>query len=151
MKTLVGMFFGMLAGFFLACCVIAAISLIGAGADQLGFTEWTARYYILCLGVSVASLCCSTHARRQWPAMIVFVIAVALVMGIGFQTFLGSSSGNNPADQMLANLQSIAVFTAKAVMYVAPGAVMAFLMFVAIEGVARSKALAAASPVNANE
>jgi len=144
MKTIFTMFWGMLGGVFLAFGVIAAITLIGAGANQLGFTEWTARYYILCLGICVGTLCYSKHARKHWPAMIFFVIAVILVMVIGFQTFMDFTVGNNPVDNMIANLQSGGVMVAKAVMYVAPGAVMAFLIFISIDGARGSEALESA-------
>lgn len=38
MKTIVGMFWGMVAGVFAACGLIVFTQLIGAGADLLGFT-----------------------------------------------------------------------------------------------------------------
>jgi hypothetical protein len=138
MKTIVGMFWGVIGGLFLAFGVIVFTQLIGAGANLLGFTEWTFRYYMLCLGVCMALLICSKPARKQWRFMMFFFVAVLMVTGIGFQTFMEVSSGQDQIAQMQANLLAMGMLVAKAVMYVAPGALTAFYAFVAFDGVSNA-------------
>ncbi|MFA0965383.1 hypothetical protein [Pseudomonas amygdali] len=70
MKTIVGMFWGVMGGLFLACGVIVFTQLIGAGSNLLGFTEWTFRYYMLCLGVCIA-LQLAKPVRKHWVFMMV--------------------------------------------------------------------------------
>ncbi|MHB9587506.1 hypothetical protein [Pseudomonas syringae] len=140
MKTIVGMFWGVMGGLFLACGVIVFTQLIGAGSNLLGFTEWTFRYYMLCLGVCIALLIGSKPVRKHWVFMMVFFVAVMMVIGVGFPTFMEVSSGQDQAARMQANLMAVGLITAKAVMYVAPGAVTAFYAFVAFDGVSNATA-----------
>ncbi|MDF9779253.1 hypothetical protein [Pseudomonas baetica] len=145
MKTIVGMFWGVMGGLFLACGVIVVTQLIGAGSDLLGFTECTFRYYMLCLGVCIALLIGSKPARKHWAFMMFFFVAVMMVIGVGFQTFVEVSRGQDQIAQMQANLMAMAIFAAKAMMYVAPGALTAFYAFVAFDGVSNA---AARKPLN---
>lgn len=138
MKTIVGMFWGVIGGLFLALGVILFTQLIGAGANLLGFTEWTFRYYMLCLCVCIALLICSKPARKHWMFMVFFFVAVVMVIGVGFQSFLEVSSGQDQVAQMQANLMAMGVLAARAVMYVAPGALTAFYAFVAFDGVSNA-------------
>lgn len=138
MKTIVGMFWGVIGGLFLACGVIVFTQLIGAGSNLLGFTEWTFRYYVLCLGVCIALLIGSKPVRKHWGFMMVFFIAVLMVIGVGFQTFMEVSSGQDQVAQMQQNLMAMGMLAAKAVMYVAPGALTAFYAFVAFDGVSNA-------------
>ncbi|WP_116827308.1 MULTISPECIES: hypothetical protein [Pseudomonas syringae group] len=137
MKTLVGMFWGMVGGVFVAFGIILFTQLIGAGADLLGFTEWTYRYYMICLSVCVAFLILSKPARKYWRFMTVFFVAVFLVIGVGFNTFLDTSSANAQIEQIANSLLAMSLIVAKAVMYVAPGALTAFYAFVAFNGVSK--------------
>lgn len=145
MKTIVGMFWGVMGGLFLACGVIVFTQLIGAGSNLLGFTEWTFRYYILCLGICIALLIGSKPARKHWGFMLVFFIAVMMVIGVGFQAFMDVSSGQDQVAQLQANLMAMGLIAAKAVMYSAPGALTAFYAFVAFDGVSNA---AARKPLN---
>ncbi|MCQ2992378.1 hypothetical protein NLO72_24575 [Pseudomonas tremae] len=77
--------------------------------------------------------------------MMAFFVAVMMVIGVGFQTFMEVSSGQDQAVLMQANLMAVGMITAKAVMYVAPGAVTAFYAFVAFDGVSNT---AARKPLN---
>lgn len=135
MKTLVGMFWGMVAGVFAACGLIVFTRLIEAGAHLLGFTEWTYRYYMICLGVCVAFLILSKPVRKHWSFMSVFLVAVFMVIGVGFNTFLETSSGNDQVEQIANNLLAMGLMAAKVVMYAAPGALTAFYAFTAFSGV----------------
>lgn len=137
MKTIVGMFWAVIGGVFLACGVIVLTRLIGAGADLLGFTEWTFRYYMLCLCVCSSLLISSQSARKYWQFMGLFFVAVSMVMGIGLQTFTDVSSGQDQIAQIQANLLAMGMLLAKAVMYVAPGALTAFYAFIAFDGVVK--------------
>lgn len=140
MKTIVGMFWGVMAGLFLASGVIVITQLIYAGSNLLGFSEWTFRYYVLCLGVCIALLICSTPARKHWRFMFFFIVAVFMVMGIGFQAFLEAPSGQDRIAQMQAHLLAMCMLAAKGVMYIAPGALTAFYAFVAFDGVSNATA-----------
>lgn len=140
MKTLVGMFWGMVGGVFVAFGIILFTQLIGAGADLLGFTEWTYRYYMICLSVCFAFLILSKPARKYWSFMTVFFVAVVLVIGVGFNTFLDKSSANAQMDQIANSLLAMSLIVAKAVMYVGPGALTAFYAFVAFNGVSKGNA-----------
>ncbi|QHF00501.1 hypothetical protein LCG56_27335 (plasmid) [Pseudomonas cannabina pv. alisalensis] len=135
MKSIIGMFWGMVGGVFVACGLIVFTQLIGAGADLLGFTIWTFRYYMICLSVCIAFLVLSKPARKHWRFMTIFLVAVSMVIGVGFNTFLGTSSTNNQLDQMANSLLEMSLIAAKAVMYLAPGALTAFYAFVAFSGV----------------
>ncbi|WP_432780699.1 hypothetical protein QZH44_30040 (plasmid) [Pseudomonas corrugata] len=139
MKTIVGMFWSVMAGLFLAVGVIVFTQLMGAGADLLGFTEWTYRYYMLCLGVCIALLIGSKPVRQYWGFMIIFLVAVLLVVGIGFQSFTGASYSEDAIAQMQETMSALALFAVKAVMYTAPGVLAAFYTFVAFEGVSHSR------------
>ncbi|WP_439126355.1 MAG: hypothetical protein ACNJA3_28715 (plasmid) [Pseudomonas rhizophila] len=140
MKTLVGMIWGVLGGIFIACGVIVFTQLIGAGADLLGFTEWTYRYYMLCLSVCVTFLILSKPARKYWSFMTVFFVAISMVIGVGFNTFLDTSSANDQMEQMANNMLAMSMFAAKAVMYLAPGGLTAFYAFIAFSGLSKGTA-----------
>lgn len=72
--------------------------------------------------------------------MLAFGVAVMLVMGVGFQTTLDAPSGEDPIAQMQASAQEIAMVLAKAVMYVAPGALTVFYAIIAFDGVSAARA-----------
>jgi hypothetical protein len=139
MKTIVGMFWGVMGGVFLAFGVIVFTHLIGAGASSLGFTEWTFRYYMLSLGVCIALLVCSKHVRKYGPFMMIYFVAVIMVIGVGFQSIIEVSSGQDQVALMRANMLAMGMMAAKAVMYVAPGALTAFYTFVAFGGQSNAK------------
>ncbi len=140
MKTIVGMLWGVIGGVFFACGVYVFTQLIGAGANSLGFTEWTFRYYMLCLCICIALLLWSKPARKHWRFMMFFFVAVVMVMGIGFQTFMEETSGQDQVAQMQANVLAMGMFVAKAVMYVVPGALTAFYAFIAFDAVSTATA-----------
>lgn len=135
MKTIIGMFWGVMAGLFLAFGVIVATELLTAGGDLLGFTEWTYRYYMVCLFVCAAILICSKPARANWQLMGLFFVAVVMVLAVGFQSSMDVSGGQDQIAKMQASMQAMGVFIAKAVMYVAPGALVGFYGFIAFESV----------------
>jgi hypothetical protein len=138
MKTIMGMFYGVLAGVFLATGVIVFTQLIGAGADLLGFTVWTYRYYVLCLCICVALLASSKACRQYWMYMGGFFLAIILVVAIGFQASAGVSAGEGQIGQMQENLGAMASMLAKAVMYCAPAALTAFYAFIAFDSLPRN-------------
>lgn len=143
MKTIVGMLWSVMAGLFLAVGVIVFTQLMGAGADLLGFTEWTLRYYMLCLGVCIALLVGSKPARQYWGFMILFLVAVFMVIGIGFQSFADETFSQDPIAQMQEAISALAMFSVKAVMYIAPGGLTAFYTFIAFDALSHSSSTAA--------
>lgn len=140
MKTIVGLVWGIIAGFFVGYGVIVFLQLIGAGADLLGFTKWTLRYYVICLVVCITLLLISKHVRKHGAFMGLFLVAVSMVIGIGFNSVLDGSSGGGPIERIQDDLLSIALIMAKAVMYVAPGGLTAFYIFIAFNGVSQPRA-----------
>ncbi|HDS1721297.1 MULTISPECIES: hypothetical protein [Pseudomonas] len=128
MKTIVGLFWSVMAGFALACAVIVFSQLLGAGSDSLGFTVWTYRYYTLSLFVSGALLTFSKPARQYWKWMLLFLLAIVLVMAIGFDAYAEPATSNL---DVAANVAAMTMFLAKLVMYVVPGGVTAFYAFTA--------------------
>lgn len=139
MKTLAGLILGMFAGCFCAIGIIVFTTLIGVGGEQLGFTQYTFWYYILSLCLCVSLLIGSRAARRQMKFMAFFVIAVILVLGIGFLTFAEPSTGSDQFAQIQANLLGLAKLMAKIVMYIVPGGLAAFYAFLAYEELARTR------------
>ncbi|RMM39209.1 hypothetical protein QO021_29760 (plasmid) [Pseudomonas amygdali pv. lachrymans] len=139
MKTIVGMFWGVMGGVFLAFGVIVFTQLIGAGGTSLGFTEWTYRYYMLCLGVCIALLVCSKDVRKHGAFMMVYLIALIMVIGVGFQSVVEVSGGQDQVALMQENMLAMGKFAAKAVMYVVPGALTVFYIFLAFEGVSKAR------------
>ncbi|RMO97707.1 MULTISPECIES: DUF3290 family protein [Pseudomonas syringae group] len=135
MKTIAGLFWGVLVGVFFAFGIIFITQLIGAGSDLLGFTMWTYRYYVLCLGVCVGLLIFSKPVRKYWKLMLIFIVAVIMVMGIGFQSFVDQPSGQDQLAQIQAFISQLAMVLAKGTMYIAPGALTAFYVFIAYEAV----------------
>jgi hypothetical protein len=133
MKTVAGMFLGMMAGLFMAAGFIVVSQLMGAGAHLIGFGEYTYMYYTTCLCLCIALLVGSKPARQYLRFMLGFVVAVTLVMGVGFHTFAGESAGTGQAAQMQANLLAMAILVAKIFMYVTPGALTAFYALIAFE------------------
>jgi len=140
MKTIGAIIWGMIAGVFVAAGVIVFTTLIGAGAEILGFTKYTYWYYVTCLSVCIVLLVISKSARSQMKWMGFFFIAFVMVLGIGFNTFAPSPSGNMTA-QLQENLQAIAVLLAKACMYIVPAALTTLYGFLAIEGANHERAL----------
>lgn len=138
MKTIAGILYGVLAGVFLAVGVIVFTQLIGAGADSLGFTVWTYRYYVLCLGICVAFLVGSSACRKHWIFMGLFGVAVVMVMAVGFQSVAGVSVEEGQTGQMQALISDIVSMLVKLVMYVAPGALTAFYAFTAFDSLPRN-------------
>ncbi|MPQ71489.1 hypothetical protein [Pseudomonas sp. MWU12-2323] len=136
MKTIVGVIWGMLAGAFLAAGIIVFTMLIGTGADLLGFTEYTYIYYVTCLCICIALLIISKPARAYLAFMLLFFVAVVMVMGVGFEAFSDSSSG----DVLQAKMLGMAMSVAKIFMYVAPGALTALYAFLAFDGVSQARA-----------
>lgn len=130
MKTIVGLFWSVMAGFAMACAVIGFAQLLGAGADSLGFTVWTFRYYALSLCVSGALLVFSKPVRQHSKLMFAYLVAVILVLAVGFQAYAEPATSTM---DLAANTQAMAIFLAKLVMYVVPGGVTAFYAFIAYE------------------
>lgn len=140
MKTIVGMFWGMLAGAFCAFGIIALITVIGVGAEQLGFTQYTLWYYILSLSLCASLLIGSKAARRQMKLMMFFVFAVFMVFGIGFLTFIEPSSSGDQFALMQANALSLAMLMAQGVTYFVPGALAAYYAYLAYDDMAHARA-----------
>lgn len=140
MKTIAGLIFGMLAGWFVAVGIIVYTTLIGVGGEKLGFTQYTLWYYILSLCLCISLLIGSRPVRQQLKLMPIFFVAVFMVMGIGFLTVTEPSSGSDQLAKMQANMLAMAMLGAKAFMYVAPGALTAFYAFLAYEGLAHARA-----------
>ncbi|MGZ0787274.1 hypothetical protein ACXM5X_30480 [Pseudomonas saponiphila] len=144
MKTIVGLFWGAFAGAFCGIGIIAFITVLGVGAEQLGFTKYTLWYYILSLSLSASLLIGSKAARQKMRFMMFFVIAVLMVFAIGFVTFNEPSTSSDQLAQMLASMMSLAKLLAKAFMYVAPGALTVYYSYLAYEGLAGRAASAQA-------
>ncbi|KPY55667.1 hypothetical protein [Pseudomonas amygdali] len=138
MKTIAGILYGVLAGVFLAVGVIVFTQMIGAGADSLGFTVWTYRYYVLCLGICVALLTSSSACREHWIFMGFFGVAVVMVMAVGFQSVAGVSVEGGQAGQMQTMVTEIISMLVKLVMYVAPGGLTAFYAYTAFDSLPRN-------------
>ncbi|WP_223508812.1 MULTISPECIES: hypothetical protein [unclassified Pseudomonas] len=134
MKTIAGLFWGVIAGCFCAAGIIVFTTLIGVGAEQLGFTQYTLWYYILSLSLSVSLLIGSRAARQQIRLMMFFVIAVFLVLGIGFVTFTEPYTSGDQFEQMQASMFGLARLLAKIFMWVVPGALAAYYAYLAYEG-----------------
>lgn len=135
MKAVSGLFWGVLVGLICAFGIIFITQIVGAGSELLGFTMWTYRYYVLCLGVCVGLLTFSQPVRKHWKLMFIFIVAVLMVMGIGFQSFADQPSGQDQLAQMQAFISQLAMGLAKGTMYIAPGALTAFYVFIAYEAV----------------
>jgi hypothetical protein len=140
MKTIVGIFWGMLAGAFCAFGIIALITVIGVGAEQLGFTQFTLWYYILSLSLCASLLIGSKAARRQMKLMMFFVFAVLMVFGIGFLTFIEPPTSGDQFAQMRANLFSLAMLLARGVAHFVPGALAAYYAYLAYNDLAHRRA-----------
>lgn len=138
MRTVMGLFWSVIGGFFIALVLIAFIQVVGAGSDLLGFTVWTFRYYVVCLSVCASLLACSKPAQQRSIFMLGFAVAIAMTISVGFQASVGVSSTQDQVAQMQANFMALAMFLAKAVMYVAPGALTAFYAVVAFNGVSNA-------------
>ena len=134
MKTIVGLFWGVFAGAFCGIGIIAFITVLGVGAELLGFTKYTLSYYILSLSLSASLLIGSKAAQRQTKLMIFFAMALLMVFGIGFVTVSVPSTSSGAFDQMQASMMSIAVLLGKAFMYVVPGALTLYYIYIAYEG-----------------
>jgi hypothetical protein len=132
MKTIFGIFWGVMLGLFLAIGVITFTTLIGAGTEKIGFPEWTYRYYTVCLAVCLALLVGSKPVREFWKLIGLFPLSVVLVLAVGFQSFSGSG-GEDQVAQMQSMAAGLATFLANVLMYVAPGGLAAFYAFVAYE------------------
>ncbi|MBC2692606.1 MULTISPECIES: hypothetical protein [Pseudomonas] len=141
MKTIAGLFLGMFAGWFCAVGIIVFTTLVGVGVGQLGFTQYTFWYYILSVCLCVSLLIGSRAARQQIKFMMFFVIAVILVLGIGFLTFTEPYTSGDAFTQIQANMLGLAKLLAKVVMYVVPGALAAFYAFLAYEDLACARAV----------
>ncbi|WP_131815911.1 MULTISPECIES: hypothetical protein [Pseudomonas] len=133
MKTIAGFILGMFAGAFVAAGIIVVTQLVGFGAHLIGFGEYTYMYYTTCLCLCIALLAGSKPARQHLRFMLVFFVAVLMVMGVGFQSFIGESTGAGQAAQMQANLLAMAILVAKIFMYLTPGALTAFYALIAFE------------------
>lgn len=142
MKTIFGMIFGWFAGLALAGVMIGFISLFDAGVERLGFTQATARYYILSLMLCITTLVLSEPARRQWKLMGLFGIALFLVLATGLNQSMESVRIGDQSQLSLAHAQldELAAFGAKAVMYVAPGALVLIYTYLACMGVCEERA-----------
>ncbi|WP_116894807.1 hypothetical protein [Pseudomonas savastanoi] len=140
MKTIAGLIFGMLAGWFVAVGIIVYTTLIGVGGEKLGFTQYTLWYYILCLCLCISLLIGSSPVRKQMKLMSLFVIALIMVLAIGFLSLPDFSSGGDQLAKMQATMLGMAMLLAKGFMYVVPGALSAFYAFLAYEGLAHARA-----------
>lgn len=139
MKTLAGLIWGVVAGYFVAVAIIVVTAVLDAGAEQLGFTKYTFWYYTSSLCVCIALLIVSKPAREQWRWIMLFFVAFAMVLGIGFQAFNDSPTGTGQLAQASENLTQMAMVVATAFMYVVPGLVMAMYLTLAYEGVSKAR------------
>lgn len=137
MKTIVGLFWGVFAGAFCGIGIIAFITVMGVGAEQLGFTKYTLYYYVISLCLSATLLIGSKAARQQIKFMLFFVIAVLMVFSIGFVTFNEPSTGSDQLAQIQETLLNLARFLAIAFMYVVPGALTIYYAYTAYDGLSR--------------
>lgn len=137
MKTLANLILAFIVAMFISGGFIAFTVFIGIGSEQLGFSQYTFWYYILCLSICSVLLVASPEARQQIRLMSLFVVSVIMVLNIGFLATFTDSSGSNQLDQIQASMMDIAKFAAQAIMYVAPGALSVFYAYLAYEGVAK--------------
>ncbi|WIO61391.1 hypothetical protein QO021_30355 (plasmid) [Pseudomonas amygdali pv. lachrymans] len=125
---------GLIGGVLLASGVIVSMHLMGAGASQQDFADWTSSYYIVSLGVCVAMLVVSKPARKQWGFMVIFILVAVMAVAIGFHDYDGGSGGQDPLAKIRAFALGVAMMTAKAVMYTTPGVVTIIYVVIAFTG-----------------
>jgi hypothetical protein len=140
MNTIARLILGMFLGALFATGLIVYMTLIGAGAEILGFTQYTLWYYIVSFCLCVALLIGSHAVRQQKYLMAVFVVAVIMVLNIGFVTLNDLPSGTNPFTLIQDSVLGIAMLVAKLMMYVGPGALTVFYAFIAFENLPARKA-----------
>lgn len=137
MKTLANLILAFIVAMFISGGFIAFTVFIGVGSEQLGFSQYTFWYYILCLSLCSVLLVASPQARKQLRLMSLFVVSVIMVLNIGVLATMTDSSGSNQLELIQASMMDMAKFAAQAIMYVAPGALSVFYAYLAYEGVAK--------------
>ncbi|AGZ37990.1 TPA: hypothetical protein ACNV18_000145 [Pseudomonas putida] len=140
MKSLFGIVFGWFAGVALAGAMIGIVGLFDAGVEHLGFTENTARYYILSLMLCITMLVMSKPARRMWKLMGLFGLALFLIMGTGLTQGIEPVPAGDQVEQIRAQLDALGILGAKAVMYLAPGGLVLFYTLMAYIGMREEQA-----------
>jgi hypothetical protein len=140
MKTIVGLFWSVFAGAFFGFGIIALFEVIGVGAEKLGFTQYTLSYYILSLCLCVALLIGSRAARQRMKFMLFFAIALMLVFGIGFLTFIEPSPSSDQFAQLQVSTMGLSMLLAQGVMYSVPGALVAFYAYLAYNDLVAARA-----------
>ena len=140
MKSLFGIVFGWFAGVALAGAMIGIVGLFDAGVEHLGFTENTARYYILSLMLCITMLVMSKPARRMWKLMGLFGLALFLIMGTGLTQGIEPVPAGDQVEQIRAQLDALGILGAKAVMYLAPGGLVLFYTLMAYTGMREEQA-----------
>ena len=138
MQTIGALIWGIIAGVFVSVGIIVFTTLIGAGAEIIGFTKYTFWYYVTCLSICIAFLVLSKPARHQVKYMGFYFIAVVMVIGIGFEAFTPTPSGEMGA-RVQDSLRAIGILLSKAWMYIAPAAITAYYSYLAFEGVTKAK------------
>jgi phosphoglycerol transferase MdoB-like AlkP superfamily enzyme len=135
MKGYAGIMCGAVVGFAIA--VVAGVLILGThlfdqGVERLGFSKLTFVYYVACLSLSIAMLIVSPAARKQAKLMWLFAIALLLVVEVGFQSFIEStSSSGDPLDAAKEMLNGIMDVGTKAYMYVMPTVVAVMYALIA--------------------
>jgi len=97
--------------------------LTGKAGEELGFTALTFWYYMICMGLCVGLLVGFESVRRQAAWMLAFVIAIGLVMNVGFVGMMDVQATGDMAERMQQQVEAMAHLMAQVVMYVVPGGV----------------------------
>jgi len=123
MKAISRLFWSLVAGSFLGTGIAFFSVLIGKGGEELGFTAWTFWYYTICMGLCVGLLVGFDTVRKHAAWMLAFVIAIGLVMSVGFVGMMDVQATGDMVERMQQQAQAMAQLMAQVVMYVAPGGV----------------------------
>lgn len=95
--------------------------LIGKGGEELGFTAWTFWHYTICMGLCLGLMVGFDTVRKHAAWMLAFVIAIGLVMSVGFVGMMDVQATGDMVERMQQQAQAMAQLMAQVVMYVAPG------------------------------
>lgn len=123
MRAISRLLWSLVAGSFLGTGIAFFSVLIGKGGEELGFTAWTFWYYTICMGLCVGLLVGFDTVRKHAAWMLAFVIAIGLVMSVGFVGMMDVHATGDMVERMQQQLEAMAQLMAQAVMYVAPGGV----------------------------
>lgn len=123
MKAISRLFWSLVAGSFLGTGIAFFSVLIGKGGEELGFSAWTFWYYTICMGLCVGLLVGFDTVRKHAAWMLAFVIAIGLVMSVGFVGMMDVHATGDMVERMQQQLEAMAQLMAQVVMYVAPGGV----------------------------